>query len=107
MNGVNWDAQRAKYLPLVAHAGNRYDLTYIAGEMIGELCNSHTYVGGGDYPEFEAGQRRSVGRRFDADPTSGRYRFRKIYPGENWDPSRRSPLTEPGLNVHAGDYCWQ
>jgi len=104
MNGVNWEAQRAKYLPLVAHAGSRFDLTYILGEMIGELCNSHTYVGGGDYPDLKPVNTGLLGVDFEADPVSGRYRFKKIYPGENWRSDRRSPLTEPGLNVHAGDY---
>ena len=28
--------------------GSRQDLTYLIGEMQGELANSHTYVGGGD-----------------------------------------------------------
>ena len=104
MNGVNWEAQREKYLPLVAHAGNRFDLTYILGEMIGELSNSHTYSGGGDYPDLKPVNVGLLGVDFEADPASGRYRFRKIYSGENWQPDRRSPLTEPGVNVHAGDY---
>ncbi len=104
MNGVDWEAQRQKYLPLVAHAGSRYDLTYIIGEMIAELSNSHTYVGGGDYPDLKPVNAGMLGVDFEADAASGRYRFKKIYPGQNWQPDRRSPLTEPGLNVHAGDY---
>ena len=32
------------------------------------------------------------------------YRIKKIYPGENWDARRISPLTEPGLNVPEGSY---
>jgi tricorn protease len=35
---------------------------------------------------------------------NGRYRFRKVYGGLNWTPSLRSPLTEPGVNVQAGEY---
>ena len=35
---------------------------------------------------------------------SAYYRFKKIFPGENWDPAHRSPLTEPGVDVHQGDY---
>ena len=104
MNGVNWEAQREKYLPLVAHAASRYDLTYILGEMLGELSNSHTYVGGGDYPDLKPVDVGMLGVDFEIDTASGRYRFKKVYPGENWRPDRRSPLTEPGLNVHAGDY---
>ena len=33
-----------------------------------------------------------------------RYRFAKIYFGENWNPGLRAPLTEPGVNIHEGEY---
>jgi tricorn protease len=33
-----------------------------------------------------------------------RYRFAKVYFGENWNPSLRAPLTEPGVNVRQGEY---
>jgi tricorn protease len=35
---------------------------------------------------------------------NGRYRFAKIYNGENWNPGTSAPLTQPGLNIRAGDY---
>jgi tricorn protease len=104
MNGVNWQKEREKYAPLVPHAASRYDLTYILGEMIGELCNSHTYTGGGDYPDLKPVNVGLLGADLEADAASGFYRIKKIYPGENWNPARRSPLTEPGLNVKEGDY---
>ncbi len=34
----------------------------------------------------------------------GRYRFARIYHGENWNPLLRAPLTQPGVNVKAGEY---
>src|SRR5437879_13857190 len=40
----------------------------------------------------------------DFEPDGGYFRITKIYPGENWNDSSRSPLTEPGLKVKAGDY---
>ena len=52
MNGVDWEKIREKYEALLPSVSSRYDLTYILGEMIGELSNSHTYVGGGDMPEL-------------------------------------------------------
>jgi tricorn protease len=104
MNGVNWEAVREKYAPLVPYAASRYDLTYILGEMIGELSNSHTYTGGGDMPELHHVNVGLLGVDFDLDAASGRYRFKKIYPGENWNPATRSPLTEPGINAKEGDY---
>jgi tricorn protease len=104
MNGVDWEAERKLYEPLVSHAASRYDLTYILGEMIGELSNSHTYVGGGDYPDLKPVNVGLLGVDFQADTTHGFYRFGKIYPGENWDGGLRSPLTEPGVGVKEGDY---
>ncbi len=35
---------------------------------------------------------------------NGRYRFAKIFNGENWNPQLRAPLTQPGVNVQNGDY---
>jgi tricorn protease len=104
MNGVDWEKVREKYASLLPYVANRYGLTYILGQMIGELSNSHTYVGGGDYPELHTVNVGLLGADFEADPSSGMYRFKKIYPGENWDSHLRSPLTEPGINVKQGDY---
>ena len=50
LHGVDWTAMRKKYEPLVEHVKHRADLTYIIGEMIGELNIGHAYVGGGDIP---------------------------------------------------------
>src|SRR5690606_1815377 len=35
---------------------------------------------------------------------SGYIRIDRILPGHNWDPKYRSPLTEIGVNVQAGEY---
>ena len=35
---------------------------------------------------------------------NGRYRFAKIYNGENWNPGLVAPLTQPGVNVREGEY---
>jgi tricorn protease len=104
MNGVDWAKERDKYAQLLPYIGDRYDLTYVLGEFIGELGNSHTYVGGGDSPDLHAINVGVLGVDFEADSSTGFYRFKRIYPGENWDSALRSPLTEPGVNVKEGDY---
>jgi tricorn protease len=104
MNGVDWAKERERYAPLLPYVADRYDLTYVLGEMIGELSNSHTYVGGGDYPDLKPVNVGVLGADFEADTAHGLYRFKKIYPGENWDAALRSPLTEPGVGVKEGDY---
>ena len=35
---------------------------------------------------------------------NGRYRFARIFNGENWNPELRAPLTQPGVDVKVGDY---
>ncbi len=102
MNGVDWEKVRDKYAQLLPSVADRYTLTYIMGEMIGELSNSHTYVGGGDYPDLHPVNVGLLGVDFEADK-SGMYRFKKIYAGENWNQGTRSPLTEPGVTVKEGD----
>jgi tricorn protease len=45
-----------------------------------------------------------LGVDFELDKGTGLFRFKKIYPGENWNDNLRSPLTEPGVEVKEGEY---
>lgn len=103
MNGVNWQAVHDAYSKLLPLVGVREDLNYLIGQVQGELANSHTYVGGGD-EDNEADSIPTALLGVDFVPTaSGRYAFAKIYRGDNTRDSYRSPLAEPGVNVHEGD----
>jgi tricorn protease len=104
MNGQDWAKIRDKYAQLLPYVADRYDLTYLIGEMIGELSNSHTYTGGGDFPNLHPVNVGLLGADYEVDSATGLYRFKKIYPGQNWNASLRSPLTEPGVGVKVGDY---
>jgi tricorn protease len=105
MNGVDWSAVGAAYRALLPLAGSRGDLNYLIGEMLGEISNSHTYVGGGDsLPEEERVPTAFLGADFTLDGASGRYRFATVYPGDNTRDRYRAPLTAPGLDIHAGQY---
>ncbi len=104
MNGVDWNKTHDKYAQVLPYVSDRYSLTYILGDMIGELSNSHTYVGGGDFPDLHPVNVGLLGVDYELDPSSGMYRIKKIYHGENWDQSLRSPLTEPGIMVKEVDY---
>jgi tricorn protease len=105
LNGVDFNAVHESYLKLLPLVGSREDLNYLIGQMLGELGNSHTYVGDGD----DGGATKSVrtptlGADFALNAASGRYRFATIFPGDNTRDYYRSPLTEPGLNVKEGDF---
>jgi tricorn protease len=104
MNGVDWQQQHDKYAQLLPYVADRLSLTYVLGELIGELSNSHTYVGGGDYPDIDTVNVGLLGADLEPDAKSGMYRLTKIFPGENWNGNLRSPLTEPGVMVKEGDY---
>jgi tricorn protease len=63
----------------------------------------HHRVGGGDsLADTEAAPGGLLGADFAVE--GGRYRFKKVYGGLNWTPDLRSPLTEPGVDVRAGEY---
>jgi tricorn protease len=92
MNGVDWQKTKDQYAQLLPYVADRYSLTYILGEMIGELSNSHTYAGGGDFPDLHPVNVGLLGADYDVDAASGIYRIKKIFSGENWDARTRSPL---------------
>ena len=104
MNGVDWKAMRDKYAALLPYVNHRNDLTYLLGELIGELNNGHTYVAGGERPETPRIKLGLLGAELSRDQATKAYRIDRILPGENWDKENRSPLTEIGVNVKPGDY---
>ena len=104
MNGVDWKAMRDKYGALLPFVNHRNDLTYLLGELIGELNNGHTYVGGGERPDTPRIKLGLLGAEVSRDPATRVYRIDRILPGENWDKKTRSPLTDVGVDVKPGDY---
>jgi len=105
MNGVDWKAVHENYAKLLPLVGSREDLNYLIGQMLGEISNSHTYVGGGDDGDTTPGVHTALlGVDWALDAASGRYRLATIYPGDNTRDDYRSPLAQPGLAVKAGDY---
>ncbi len=104
MHGVNWEKMREKYAVLLPYLGHRADLDFIFGELVGELNVGHTYVNWGDFERVKRVDTGLLGAELTADKSVNRYKITKIYKGENWNERTRSPLTEPGINVHTGDY---
>ncbi len=104
MGGVDWAALRLRYQPLAEAVNHRADLTYVIGELIGELSTGHTYVGGGDMPALPKIKVGLLGARLEREPKTGYYLVAKIYRGQNWKRSLRSPLTEIGVGVKEGEY---
>lgn len=104
MHGVDWKEMKKRYEPLLKYVNHRIDLTYVIGEMIGELNIGHAYVGGGDYPQIDKIKLGLLGADIVRDKDSKYYQIKNILEGANWDDELRSPLTEFGVNVNEGDY---
>ena len=81
---------------------SREDLNYLFEEMLGEITIGHMFVGGGDSPKPPTIKTGLLGADYTIE--NGRYRFARVYNGENWNPKLQAPLTQPGVNVKAGEY---
>lgn len=103
MHGVDWKAMHDKYAALVPYVRHRDDLTYLIGELIGELSIGHAYVESGDRPSPERIKTGLLGAKIATDP-SGYFKITKILDGANWSKSLRSPLQAIGVNAKEGDY---
>ncbi|MCP3979275.1 MAG: hypothetical protein GY716_08105 [bacterium] len=103
MHGLDWDAMRELYQPMVDSLRYRGDLDYILGELGGELNAGHFYVNWGDMPSVERRDGGLLGAEIEAHG-SGYFRIARIFSGENWHPDFRSPLTEAGVDADEGDF---
>lgn len=103
MHGVDWKAMKAKYGAFLPELATRNDLNRLIQWMCSELAVGHHRGGGGDtFVEVKSVPGGLLGADFDV--ANGRYRLTKIYGGLNWNPTLRAPLSEPGVNVKAGEY---
>lgn len=102
VHGVDVRAVSGRYEPYLNSVVSRRDLTYLFQEMMGELSVGHLNAGGGDIPDTKKVQTGLLGCDYAID--GGRYRFARVFSGENWNPQLRAPLTQPGVNVKAGEY---
>ncbi len=103
MLGLNWSAIGDKYVGMVDAAGDRSDVNYIMGMMIGELGTGHAYNGGGDMGAPVVNP--NVGMLgVDYGVVGNNVVLKKVYKGLNFEPARRGPLGAPGVQVKDGDY---
>ncbi len=102
LHGLDLKATEARYAPFLAGIASREDLNYLFEDMMGELTCGHVFVGGGDQPEVKPVPTGLLGADYAIE--GGRYRFSRVYDGENWNPGLKAPLTQPGVNVKAGEY---
>jgi len=101
-HGLDLNAAEERYGVYLDGLASREDLNYLFEEMLGNMTVGHMFVGGGDRPEIKKIPTGLLGVDYKIE--NGRYRFARVYNGENWNPDLRAPLTQPGVNVVAGEY---
>ncbi|WP_462253294.1 S41 family peptidase [Ekhidna sp.] len=101
-HGAPWNDIYDWYKPWVGHVKHREDMNYIIDILGGEIAVGHSYTRGGDYPDVDRVPVGLLGA--DYAIKNGKYQFKKIFTGENWNPDLSAPLSVPGIDVNEGDY---
>jgi tricorn protease len=101
-HGLDLAAAEKKYEVFLDSIASRADLNYLFQEMLGNMSVGHHNAGGGDAPQPQRYSGGLLGADYRIE--NGRYRFARIYDGENWNPGLVAPLTQPGVNVRTGEY---
>ncbi|TVQ54336.1 MAG: hypothetical protein EA377_05580 [Phycisphaerales bacterium] len=104
LHGVDWDKIGEHYLSMVDDATSREDVSFIIGEMIGELNVGHAYYFGGDHESQPSVSVGSLGCDFAFDEDANAYYIERIYEAGDWDRDGFGPLSEAGIDVNEGDY---
>jgi tricorn protease len=101
-HGLNLAQAERTFAPYLARVASREDLNYLFREMLSYMSVGHMFVRGGAEPDVPKVTVGLLGADYKIE--NGRYRFDKVYQGENWNPDLHAPLTQPGVNVKAGEY---
>jgi Uncharacterized protein related to the periplasmic component of the Tol biopolymer transport system len=104
MHGVDWEHMRGKYGQMLPYVRHRDDLTYLIGELIGELNIGHAYITSGEKKDIPRIATGLLGAQYSKDKGTGAFRIEKIFRGADWDASLRSPLRTPGVDAKVGEY---
>lgn len=108
MHGRDWKAMGDKYRAYIPHLSSRDELNWVLQQMVGELCVSHTYIGGGDMgpaaPPSPAPYTGLLGADIVADGASGLYRLHRIYGPTEYNLNLPGPLVRPDLDIKEGYY---
>ncbi|MDE3179350.1 MAG: PD40 domain-containing protein, partial [Acidobacteriota bacterium] len=96
-HGYDIDAAEKEFAAYLPGIASRDDLNFLFREMLSYMSVGHMFVRGGAEPQETAIHNGLLGADYTIQ--NNRYRFQKIYSGENWNPQLHAPLTEPGVNV--------
>ncbi|HZG24681.1 MAG TPA: PDZ domain-containing protein, partial [Chitinophagaceae bacterium] len=102
MHGRDWKEVWNEYSPLMPYVRHRTDLTYLLDQLGGEVSVGHRFVFGGDFPDLDTSRAGVLGA--DLVTAEGRWKIKRIYTTESWNPGTVAPLAQPNLNVQEGHY---
>lgn len=101
-HGLDLPRARKLYAEFLPGIAARQDLNVLFEEMTGHLGLGHTFIRGGTLPKGTEERIGLLGAVYE--PAGKRYRFAKIWRGENFNPKLAAPLAVPGVNVAEGEY---
>ena len=102
LHGLDLKKTEAEYLKYLPGLASREDENYLFNQMLSDLNVGHMFVMGGAVPFPPPVAVGLLGADYRIE--NGRYRIVRVLSGENWNPRLHAPLTQPGVNVAAGDY---
>jgi tricorn protease len=104
MQGVDWNAMRARYLPLVDRVSDREELNDVIAQMVSELSALHIFVRGGDIrkPPDQI-DLAALGARLRRDEKAGGFLVEHVYLHDPDLPDSASPLSRPESRVKDGE----
>ena len=102
LHGLDIEKAKKLYAPYLEAVVHRDDLNYLFREMLNQISVGHMFIRGGDQPRPDLVSVGLLGADYKIE--NNRYRFARVYNGENWNPQARAPLTAPGVNVKEGEY---
>jgi len=107
MHGRDWKKMGEAYRAYVPQLNSRNELNWVLSQMVGELCVSHTYVGGGDNGPVKMPENPVFTGLLGVDLAPGEngfYRLEKIYGPTDFNRDLVGPLVRPDAPVKEGDY---
>jgi len=102
MRGLDWEAVREKYTPMVRRTTDRRELNDIFRQMMGELNALHSSVRGGDVPlDPDSPKPAALGAQLRQ--TRNGVEIDHIYRYDTELPAVAPPLAKPGVDAAVGD----
>lgn len=102
MHGLDWDKIYEQYAAMIEFCNSRDDVSYVIGEMIGELNCGHAYYFGGGTDRAPTIPVGLLGVDFELE--NGSYKIAKIHTGAPWDADARGPIIGKAVDIKEGDY---